>query len=127
MPRELLAGPGYNSGDPRLSAGAPPNLVDLLDSGVPAMGRNGTYAAFMYTQHSVAIIQRHNKSQPLFLYHAWQEAHTPNQVPAAFLAPEGEIDFPLRRTYEAMVHTMDSGIGNITQALRARDMWETTL
>ena len=44
---------------------------------------------------------------PLFIYHAWQETHVPNEVP-----PEYEtdaIDFKLRRVYEGMVHYMDSG------------------
>ena len=136
MPRELLDGPGFAAGDPRLVGGGGgggdggedgSDLVDLLDSGTPALGQNGTYGAFMYTARSVDIVMQHNTSEPLFLYHAWQEAHTPNEVPDEFLAPEGAIDWPLRRTYEAMVHTMDSGVGNITAALRARGMWSTTL
>ena len=131
MPQELLSGSGYTAGEPSLTRGWDSShqrkLVDLLESGVPALGRNGTYGAFQYTQRSVRIIEAHNTSEPLFLYHAWQEAHTPNEVPPEFLAPKGRIDFPLRRTYEAMVHTMDSGIGNITAALRQRQMWSTTL
>lgn len=129
MPRELLEGPGFAAGDPRLVGGGEggSDLVDLLDSGTPALGQNGTYGAFMYTARSVEIVMRHNASEPLFLYHAWQEAHTPNEVPDAFLSPEGAIDWPLRRTYEAMVHTMDSGVGNVSAALRARGLWPTTL
>ena len=57
----------------------------------------------------------------------------PRQRPKSAASPpwsssrQGEIDFPLRRTYEAMVHCMDSGVGNISAALRARGMWATTL
>ena len=40
----------------------------------------------------------------------------PNEVPEEFTT--SAIDFPLRRTYEGMAHCMDSGIGNITAALR---------
>ena len=35
------------------------------------------------------------------------------------------IDFPLRRTYEGMAHCMDSGIGNITAALKVRNLART--
>ena len=41
-----------------------------------------------YTARSVAIVMAHDPATPLFLYHAWQEAHTPNEVPDEFLAPE---------------------------------------
>ena len=60
MPDELLAGAGYAAGEPRHGAGVDATqLVDLLDSGVPAIGQNGSYAAFLYTRRSVAIVERH--------------------------------------------------------------------
>lgn len=37
------------------------------------------------------------------------------------------IDFPLRRVYEGMAHCMDSGIGNVTAALKAAGLYERTL
>ena len=49
----------------------------------------------------------------------------PNEVPAEFTT--SAIDFPLRRTYEGMAHCMDSGIGNITDALRKTGRFNTTL
>ena len=60
-------------------------------------------------------------------YLAWQEAHTPNEVPEEFLSPAGAIDWPLRRTFEGMVHCVDSAIGNVTAALSSRAMWAKTL
>jgi hypothetical protein len=128
MPAELLQS-AFTEGDPALTGvgltGS--KLVDLLEDGVPALGKNGTYGAFQYTARSVAIVMAHDPKTPLFIYHAWQEAHTPNEVPDEFLAPEGDIDFPLRRTYEAMVHTLDSGVGNITAALRQKGMFDRAL
>lgn len=49
----------------------------------------------------------------------------PNEVPAEFT--DGSIDFELRRTYEGMVHCLDSGIGNVTKALQSKGMFEKTL
>ena len=34
----------------------------------------------MYNNRTLDIIRAHNASKPLFLYNAWQEAHTPNEV-----------------------------------------------
>ena len=57
---------------------------------------------------------------PLFVYMAWQEAHVPNEVPAFFTTKS--IDYPLRRAYEGMVHCLDSGISNVSRALRRKGM-----
>lgn len=59
--------------------------VDLWDTNQPAYGQNGTYGAFIYARRSLDIINSHNPQQPLFLYHAWQEAHTPNEAPPQYL------------------------------------------
>ena len=115
MPAELLVGPGYSHNDEdragnrsgsssRSNGDLKGDLVDLLENGVPALGKNGNYAAYMYTNRTVDIIEAHDPSTPLFVYHAWQEAHVPNEVPAEFEDPS--IDFPLRRVYEGpCVHT----------------------
>jgi arylsulfatase I/J len=105
------------------------SAVDLWENDGPAYGKNGTYNAYSFAQHAVDIISNHDPSTPLFIYQAWQEAHTPNEVPAEFLGPVLPKDKSdgLRRTYEGMVHCLDSGIGNVTAALKAKGMWEKTL
>ena len=40
----------------------------------------GTYGAYMYTKFTVDAIEKHDPAKPLFVYHAWQEAHVPNEV-----------------------------------------------
>jgi len=45
-------------------------------------------------------------------------------VPDEFLGPDpsaGGIDWPLRRTFEGMVHAADSAIGNVTAAFKVQD------
>ena len=105
--------------------GAANQPVDLWVDDAPGYGLNGTYNALMYNDRTVKIIEDHDPSIPLFVYHAWQEAHVPNEVPVEFT--DSTIDFELRRIYEAMVHCMDSGIGNITAALKKKGMYEKTL
>lgn len=103
--------------------------VDLWDTDSPAYGRNGTYNAFGFSRRAVDIIEAHDPDEPLFMYLAWQNAHTPNQVPGEFLGPilTNDRGDQLRRTYEAMVHCLDSGVRNVTNALRRKGMWNRTL
>ena len=106
------------------------NIVDIWDTSAPAYGKNGTYNCLMYNDRTLEIINKHDVSKPLFLYNAWQEAHTPNEVPDFFLGPDpskGGINWPLRRTYEGMLHALDSALGNVTAALKAKGMWEKTI
>jgi arylsulfatase A-like enzyme len=112
----------------------PTSPVDLWVNDAPGYGLNGTYNAFAYTAHHVGIIEAAaaaaaaatvGADNPFFVYHAWQEAHVPNEVPIEYEDPS--IDFLLRRVYEGMVHCMDSGIGNITAALKKTGAFEKTL
>eukprot|EP01050_Picozoa_sp_SAG11_P018615 SAG11_NODE_2844_length_2914_cov_1.684192_3_plen_146_part_00 len=113
----------YNQREGNTGAAGQP--VDLWVDEAPGYGKNGTYNAFMYTDHHVSIYETTPLSTPTFVYHAWQETHVPNEVPAEFTTDA--IDFPLRRTYEGMAHCMDSGIGNISAALRKSGRYNTTL
>ena len=49
------------------------------------------------------------------------------QPDAAYYARASFIDDPDRRANHAMVALMDDAVGNITTALRAREMWGRTL
>jgi len=117
---------GYLSGEEDHYTQMEQGFIDFWDTDKPAYGKNGIqYGAFNFEQRAVSIIKAHDISKPLFMYLAWQEAHTPNQVPEEF--ESSSISFPLKRTYEGMLHILDSGVGNVTDALKARGMWENTL
>jgi arylsulfatase A-like enzyme len=122
-------GNGQFSADGTTTQPSNPNSpVDLWVNEGPGYGLNGTYNAFAYTARHVAIIEAAAAPtvvDPFFVYHAWQEAHVPNEVPVEYEDPS--IDFLLRRVYEGMVHCMDSGIGNITAALKKTGAYEKTL
>lgn len=117
-----------------------PGHIDFWDTAGPAYGHNGSkcadgtgstrtcfsplYNAIQFNNRSLSIIAAHDPATSLFLYHAWQETHFPNQVPSLFI--NDAIDYELRRVYNGMAYCMDTGIANITAALKAKGMWDKT-
>jgi len=114
----------------------------------PARSLNGTdYEEYLFRDRVLSIIAAHDASRPLFLVYTPHIAHCPLQVPADWLARFTEADdeaecqqqttyiFPgstakdyrCRNQYRAMVALLDAALGNITDALKAKGMWEDTL
>eukprot|EP01063_Lacrimia_lanifica_P008670 TRINITY_DN1571_c0_g1_i2.p1 TRINITY_DN1571_c0_g1~~TRINITY_DN1571_c0_g1_i2.p1 ORF type:complete len:1106 (+),score=165.84 TRINITY_DN1571_c0_g1_i2:560-3877(+) len=102
--------------------------VDLWDTDKPAYGKNGTYSEFTYNKRAQAIIAAHDSSVPLFLYVASQTMHAPQQVPAYYSSmypsPRYDADYAIMN---GMATVSDSLLGNITDALKAKEMWGHTL
>ena len=104
--------------------------MDLWENRGPAYGLNGTlYTAELYASRAVEIIKTHNKSQPLFLYLAFQMTHTPLDPPKSFLRPSlyPQDKTSQRLAFNAMALLLDDGVANVTAALRAEGMWDSTL
>ena len=114
----------------------------------PARELNGTaYEEYMLRDRVLSIIAAHDAARPLFLVYTPHVAHCPLQVPpdwlARFNASDDEKDcqqqttyiFPgserrdyrCRNQYRAMVALLDAALGNITDALKAKGMWQDTL
>ena len=73
-----------------------------------------------------AFIRRH-RSEPWFLYLAFNAPHTPTQATEKYLARfPGVTDEP-RRTYCAMVSALDDAVGVVLAELRASGLEENTL
>ena len=69
-------------------------------------------------QRAQQIAKSHNKSNPLFLYMAFQNVHSPVQAPKENVEKYAFIEDTLRRTYAGMVDIMDEAVGNITDAFK---------
>ena len=98
--------------------------------GTNAFGINGTYSAYLYTNHAVSVIEQHGKKvppAPLFLYAALHNIHGPDQVSDQFLERYSEGIYPARRTIDAMVSATDSTLANISSALHSAGMADDTL
>ena len=104
--------------------------VDLWQDLSPALGRNGTYSAYLYTQQAVRDIMQHNSSVPMFMYFAAQEVHAPYQSPQRFLNLYDNSCSWCKdetKTVMAMVSAADESLANITAALKAKGLWANTL
>ncbi|XP_020906296.2 arylsulfatase B, partial [Exaiptasia diaphana] len=72
-------------------------------------------------------ISDHNASSPLFLYLPFQNVHSPNEAPESFVKQYEFIEDKTRRIYAGMVTAVDEAIGNVTDAMKKKGIWDDTL
>jgi len=116
------------------------NLVGEVDyftkerGGVIDWQRNGTflkeegYYTNLIGNEAVSLIEKQNKSKPLFLYVASLAAHAPYQAPKAEIDAYKDV-FPdeTHRIYAAMITGLDTQVGRIVTALEKKGMLENTI
>ncbi len=79
-------------------------------------------------EEAAASVTRHARdAKPWFLYLAFNAPHTPLQARADMLAKFAAITDERRRTYAAMVATVDEAIGRIVTALESTGQRDRTL
>ena len=84
------------------------------------------YLTDAFAREAVAFIDRH-KSEPFFLYLAFNAVHTPLQATDERLKKVASIENKTRRTYAAMTLAMDEAIGTVLAKLQAEKLEENTL
>eukprot|EP00051_Salpingoeca_urceolata_P031212 m.10785 g.10785 ORF g.10785 m.10785 type:complete len:536 (-) comp3858_c0_seq1:56-1663(-) len=107
--------------------------------GAPMSGAaslNGTYDRVVFTDQAVDAINKHDPSQGLYLYVAFHNVHdacTADRFADGLNAPKASVDLyettilDTWKVQAAMTTELDYGVGNITEALRANNMWDDTL
>lgn len=105
--------------------------TDLYETDRPALGKNGTYAAYIYNTEIARVINGHDaadKAHPLFMYIATQVMHAPQEVPDRWKnmydAGKYSDDY---RIMNGMASASDEVLANTTALLKAKGMWENTL
>eukprot|EP01121_Diplochlamys_sp_Union-15-3_P018919 TRINITY_DN6999_c0_g1_i1.p1 TRINITY_DN6999_c0_g1~~TRINITY_DN6999_c0_g1_i1.p1 ORF type:complete len:566 (-),score=88.20 TRINITY_DN6999_c0_g1_i1:50-1747(-) len=89
---------------------------------------SGQYSTTLFTSRAVKIIEGHDITKPLFLYLCFQAVHAPAEVPESYITPYNNIIQNLRRrTFAGMLSCLDEGVGNVTNALKSKGMWDNTL
>ena len=84
------------------------------------------YTTDAFGREAVAFIERH-KSQPWFLYLAFNAVHTPMDATDDRLAEFPHITDKRRRTYDAMMLAMDEVIGRVQKKLTEAGLEQNTL
>ena len=86
------------------------------------------YTTDLVAAEASRLIRTRNKSKPLFLYVPFNAPHAPLQAPPELLEKYAKrIAEPKRRTFAAMVDSMDSAIGRIRKTLVDEGMAANTL
>ena len=87
------------------------------------------YSTTVFTTEAVRVVDAHPfETKPLFLYLAYQGVHAPAEVPEAYVTPYNSlIADEKRRTFAGMLSAVDEGIGNVTDALKARGALDNTV
>lgn len=116
--------------------------VDLYDTIAPAYSLNGTarntslgpltaFEEYTFASRALDIIDKHDPNVPLFLNYNFHLPSEPLQSwdTAYDLFTPIVVDdyFHSRQTYTSMVFVMDLVVGNITNLLKAKGMWENTI
>lgn len=84
------------------------------------------YLTDAFAREAVSFIDRH-KSEPFFLYLAFNAVHTPMHADDARLAKFSSIEDPTRRKYAAMMSAMDDAIHQVQQKLEAESLSQNTI
>jgi len=89
--------------------------------------REEGYATHLMANEAVRVINDRNPDEPLFLYAAFSAPHLPNEAPEETIATYADIEDPNRRVHAAMVTELDTGVGQIVDALEEQGMLDNTL
>lgn len=73
------------------------------------------------------VTQAAEKEEPFFLYLAYNAPHSPLEATEEDLKLYSHIDDKKRRTYAAMVHAVDRGVGELVASLKETGEYEDTL
>nr|KAG5711161.1 hypothetical protein BaRGS_004805 [Batillaria attramentaria] len=89
---------------------------------------DGKYSTELLSDWVVNVVNDHDPVNPLFVMLAYQAIHSPMQAPEKYVNGTcSHIKDPDRQTVCGMVAAMDEGIGNVTEALRSKDMLDDTV
>jgi arylsulfatase A-like enzyme len=120
-----------NSPDPRLATMSPKERLQAARSRAP-ISRNHVvvdeedYLTDAFTREAVSFIDRH-RSQPFFLYLAYNAPHVPLQATKKYLDRYRDIPEKGPRIYAAMVSALDDGVGAVMAKLKATGLERNTV
>ena len=85
------------------------------------------YSTTLLGNDAVKLVNAHDPAMPLYLYLAFNAAHTPYQATPEYLDRYKHIADPSRRAYAGSITAMDDQIGRVLAALDQKKMRDNTL
>ncbi|KAH6919379.1 hypothetical protein HPB50_029640 [Hyalomma asiaticum] len=106
--------------------------LDMRDNETPYWVQNGTYAAHLFTEKFVSLIERHDKSKPFFGYFSHVAPHvggnaSPFQAPEKGVSKFSYIGDKDRSYYAGMVGALNESVGAVVEALNRTGMINDTI
>jgi arylsulfatase A-like enzyme len=98
-------------------------LVDIPEN---ANGKHGRYDTDMITDDAIDFVERH-KDRPFFLYAAYNSPHSPFTAPDFGPYADRADWADDEKTYAAMIHYLDRGIGRLLDKLAAAGLDRDTV
>ncbi len=102
------------------------NYKAALDDNGQPVGLDG-YLTEVLTDQAIRFIDTVDPSKPYFAYVAYNAPHAPMQAPEEKIAEFVSIKNKKRRTYAAMVSSMDDQIGRLLSTIEKRGQTENTM
>lgn len=96
-------------------------------NGEPVTRFSSPYATDFFTDEAIRYIGGDAGDLPWFMYLAYNAPHTPMQATDEDLAHYPHVRNDKRRTYCAMVHALDRGVGRVVAHLKATGQYDNTL
>ncbi len=98
---------------------------ELVDVPENANGQQQRYTTDLCTDEAIAFLKK-NKKAPFFLYLAYNNPHSPLEVPD--LGPYRDMNWPQHcKIYAAMIHRLDQNIERLMQSIQDMGLDENTL
>jgi arylsulfatase A-like enzyme len=86
---------------------------------------DGQYSIDLFSREAVRFV-RDNRSQPFFLYLAFNAPHYPMHAPAKYKERFPGLE-PERQTYAAMIAALDDAVGEVVHTLREERLLDHTM
>jgi len=110
------------------------DVTDLHDGFDNIAGAKAdVYSTYLFGDHSVDIVTKHDPATPLFIYHAWNAVHNDLSIPADFAASaefasisSGVTSDAERTLLAGALFLVDGQTKKVVDALKAKGMYANT-
>jgi len=101
---------------------------DLRTHEGPVRDTSKKYQPFLYAEKAREKFMSHNKSEPLYMYMAFQSVHRPLQAPSKYTRRYDNTGMTNpQKIFAGMVTALDEAIGQVVDGLKESGLWDNTL